>query len=103
MEENRCAFVLTLERIGCALLIVFALFLHLLRLRHAGPLWRDEVAVVNLTHMSWGKIFTEFPHEAFPPVFFGIIRAYTWLAGSSLFALRFYGWIVGMLCLVIFL
>lgn len=63
---------------------------------HAGALWRDECAVVQLAQMpSIADIFRNFQHEAFPPLFPLIVRGYTALFGSSDAALRIFGFVVG--------
>jgi hypothetical protein len=82
------------------LLSLMLVFLLIVRIEHAGPLWRDECAVVQLARMqSVTDIARNFQHEAFPPLFPLIIRAYTALSGSSDTALRLFGFCVG--CAVI--
>jgi len=79
------------------------IFLLIVRVTHAGGLWRDECAVVQLAGMSASSdIFHNFQHEAFPPLFPLIVRAYTILFGSSDFALRIFGLCVGCLLVASF-
>jgi hypothetical protein len=71
-------------------------FLLLVRAFHAGALWRDECAVVQLAGMpSLSDLLRNFQHEAFPPLFPFIIRIYTILFGSSDTVLRLFGLCVG--------
>jgi hypothetical protein len=71
-------------------------FLLLVRAFHAGALWRDECAVVQLAGMpSLSDLLTNFQHEAFPPLFPFIVRIYTILFGSSDALLRLFGFCVG--------
>ena len=80
--------------------IIFLLIVHAM---HAGGLWRDECAVVQLARMpSVSDIFHNFQHEAFPPLFPLIVRAYTILFGSTDLALRIFGLCVGCLLVAAF-
>jgi hypothetical protein len=78
-------------------------FLLIVRVTHAGGLWRDESAVLQLARMpAVSDIFHNFQHEAFPPLFPLIVRAYTVVFGSTDFALRFFGLCVGCLLVTAF-
>jgi hypothetical protein len=80
-----------------ALLSVTALFLLVVRATHAGPLWRDECAVVNLARMpSLADIARNFEHEAFPVPFPILVRGYTNVVGTSDAALRSFGIAAGV-------
>lgn len=86
-------------------LILSATIISLLivRVTHAGGLWRDECAVFQLARMpSVSDIFHNFQHEAFPPLFPLIVRAYTVLFGTTDFALRIFGLCVGCLLVAAF-
>jgi hypothetical protein len=77
-----------------------ALFLLVVRATHAGALWRDECAVVQLAGMpSASDVLRNFQHEAFPPLFPLIVRIYAIVVGSSDTVLRIFGFCVG--CLLI--
>jgi hypothetical protein len=77
-----------------------AVLLHLIRFTHAGALWRDEAAVVQLATLpSLAEVFRRFPHEAFPPPFPFTIRALAGLAGNSDHTFRLFGLFVGLLIL----
>ncbi|HYY13069.1 MAG TPA: hypothetical protein VE758_01400 [Chthoniobacterales bacterium] len=84
-----------------ALLVsIIIIFLVVVRVTHAGALWRDECAVVQLAQMpTMEDIGRNFQHEAFPPLFPLIVRAYMTVFGSSDAALRAFGFLVA--CLVI--
>ena len=74
-----------------------ALFLLVVRATHAGALWRDECAVVNLARMpSVADIVRNFQHEAFPVPFPILIRAYTNVFGDGDIALRCFGITAGI-------
>jgi len=79
------------------LLSTMALFLLVVRATHAGALWRDECAVVNLARMpSVADIVRNFQHEAFPVPFPILIRAYTNVFGDGDIALRCFGIAAGI-------
>jgi hypothetical protein len=73
------------------------LFLIAVRVNHAGALWRDECAVVQLARMpDVSDITQNFQHEAFPIPFPILIRGYTNLFGDSDTSLRAFGAAVGL-------
>ena len=79
------------------LLSAAAIFLLVVRVTHAGALWRDEVAVVNLARMpSVTDIARNFQHEAFPLPFPLFVRAYADIVGTSDGALRSFGFLAGL-------
>jgi hypothetical protein len=90
----------SLKRLELALAILLsatALFLLAVRATHAGALWRDECAVVNLARMpSVTDIGRNFQHEAFPVPFQLLVRAYSDSFGSSDSALRAFGIAAGV-------
>jgi hypothetical protein len=90
--------ILTLaERIGAALLLLLALFFLFTRATHAGALWRDEAATLQLAQMpALSDVAKNFQHEAFPLPFPLLIRTYTALFGASDASLRWFGFIVGV-------
>ncbi len=60
------------------LLTIAALVLQVVNFRHAGGLWRDEVAAVNLAQMpSWSAIWANLEHESFPLLITIVIRAWS--------------------------
>jgi hypothetical protein len=90
-KEERVAFVLSAT-------LTFAIGgLQLLRLFEAGGLWRDEAAALQLATLPQAQdIFREFPHEAFPPPFFFLIRSWTAVFGTGDIGLRLYGLLIGL-------
>jgi hypothetical protein len=87
------------------LLSATAFFLLVVRATHAGALWRDECAVVNLARMpALTDVARNFQHEAFPLPFPIFVRAYTIGVGTSDAALRGFGIAAGiaLLCAVWF-
>jgi hypothetical protein len=81
------------------LLFATVLFFLVVRATNAGALWRDEAATLQLSQMPVSEILSNFQHEAFPPPFPLLIRAYTTLFGDSDASLRWFGSAVGVLLL----
>ena len=82
------------------LLSAMAIVLLAVRAAHAGALWRDECAVVQLAQMpSISDLLRNFQHEAFPPLFPLVVRLYATVFGASDIAFRAFGLVVG--CLLI--
>lgn len=78
-------------------LSIVVVVLHVLRMIHAGALWRDEAGAVGLAMMpTAGDILQNFQYESFPILFPFALRAYTAIVGSSDFDLRVLGMLVGM-------
>jgi len=79
------------------LIVLAAAGLHVMRATTAGGLWRDEAGAVQLALMP--AIF-DIPrlleHEAFPVLFSFAVRAYAAVVGSSDFALRTFGMLIGL-------
>jgi hypothetical protein len=91
-----------LEKLLAIALSVAALTLMVVRAQHAGGLWRDECGLVQLSQMpSLADIFRDFPHEAFPPVFATLIRAWTFVFGTSDVVFRAFGLAVGVLVIAV--
>ncbi|MES1241928.1 MAG: glycosyltransferase family 39 protein [Acidobacteriota bacterium] len=71
--------------------------LHVYRFLHAGALWRDEAAAVQLATLpTLGEVFERFPHEAFPMLFPLALRVWVMVTGGSDLALRLLGLIAGL-------
>jgi hypothetical protein len=93
---SRTDFLKRAEWIVAVLLSAMAIVLLAIRATHAGALWRDECAVVQLAQMpSVSDVLRNFQHEAFPPLFPLIVRGYTFVFGSTDAALRIFGFLVG--------
>ena len=82
------------------LLSLAVLFLLVVRARHAGALWRDEcaslqVAVIPTLH----DLLQNFQRESFPASFYLLLRGYTAILGTSDNVLRLLGFGVGVMLL----
>jgi|GEM_PF-371164 len=98
VSTKKSDLVATAEWLLGILLTAIIVSLLLVRAFHAGGLWRDESAVVQLARMpSVSDILRNFQHEAFPPLFPLLVRGYTTLFGSSDTVLRIFGFCVGSL------
>ena len=85
------------EWIVAVLLSATVLFVCFVRATHAGPLWRDEAATLQLAQMpTLHEIFSDFQHEAFPPPFPLLIRTFVALFGASDASLRWFGFAIGV-------
>lgn len=88
---RRAEWALAIVLTGASLLLL------VVRVTHAGPLWRDECAVVNLARMpTIADIARNFQHEAFPVPFPIFVRVYTSVFGTSDVALRVFGLLAGI-------
>jgi hypothetical protein len=88
----------------CSAVLLSALVLFLLDVRamHAGALWRDEAAAVQLAQMpTLHDVAANFQHEAFPLPFPLTLRIYTSLFGDTDFSLRCFGFVVGVAMLAV--
>lgn len=85
------------EWIVSGLASLTVIFLLVIRSMHAGGLWRDECAALQLAQMpTFSDIAHNFQHEAFPLLFPATVRAYVTLFGSSDFAMRGFGMAIGL-------
>ena len=86
----------SLGLLAAILLSAMMIFFLSMRANHAGALWRDEAATLQLAQMpTVGEIAANFQHEAFPIPFPLLIRGYTAVFGSSDASLRWFGFAVG--------
>ena len=77
-------FVRRVELVAALALSLIVLVVIGVRMCHAGPLWRDECAVVQMASLpSLDAIWKNFPHEAFPPPFPLLIRGWIKLFGTA--------------------
>lgn len=91
-----------LEWVTAILLTLVILFLLVVRAEHAGALWRDECASVQLADMpTLSDIFHNFQRESFPPVFALALRSYIAICGSGDIAFRAFGVAIGAMMLVV--
>ncbi len=88
--------VARLELLIAISLSVVVLSFLVIRATHAGALWRDEAATVQLAQMpTISDIASNFQHEAFPVPFPLLLRAYTAVFGGNDGSLRWLGFAVG--------
>ncbi len=87
-----------LEWSTAILLTVTILILLFVRAEHAGALWRDECASVQVALMpAVADVLRNFQRESFPAFFHLTIRAYAAIVGSSDAAFRVFGVVVGLM------
>jgi len=85
------------EWTAAVLLTVAVGGLHLLRLLHAGGLWRDEAAAVGFATLpTVREVASSFQHEAFPLLFPLAVRGWAAVWGDRYLALRAFGAAVGL-------
>lgn len=102
MATQNFARLKTLEWIVAAALSILLLVLLSVRAQHAGALWRDECASVQLSQMpTVTAVLQNFQRESFPAPFPLAIRAYSAMFGTSDVAFRAFGFGVGFLLLVV--
>jgi hypothetical protein len=86
-----------LELLIAILLTATVLLFLVIRATHAGALWRDEAAALQLAQMpKISDVAANFQHEAFPLPFPLLIRGYAALFGASDASLRWFGFAVGV-------
>jgi hypothetical protein len=100
VPARKIDIVARVELATAILLSATVLLFLIIRATNAGALWRDEAATLQLSQMPIGEIFSNFQHEAFPPPFPLLIRAYAALFGTSDASLRWFGFVVGVTLLV---
>lgn len=94
----RQAMIRKLEWGAAFLATAMIVVLHFVNWRHAGGLWRDEAAAVNLAFFpSFNAIWAHLEHESFPLLLTLLLRGWSavGLGGSDL-ALRVFGLLVGL-------
>jgi len=90
----------SLEWITAILLSMVVAVLLFVRAQHAGALWRDECASLQLAEMPRaGDVLNNFQRESFPAPFPLTVRAYAAIYGTSDAALRAFGFVVGLMLL----
>jgi hypothetical protein len=85
------------ERAMALVLTAAVSALAIVRMLHAGGLWRDEAGEARLATLpTLQEIAGLFQHEAFPPLFAVTVRAWSQVAGGGDLALRIFGLAVGL-------
>ncbi|MFN2507835.1 MAG: hypothetical protein ABR589_03585 [Chthoniobacterales bacterium] len=100
-SESARAWMQRVEWILAAVLILLILILHLANMRHAGGLWRDETAAVNLALLpGFSDVWANLEHESFPLLFTMLLRGWSALGfAANDVGLRTFGLIVGLVLL----
>lgn len=77
-SDSQPRWIDRLEWIAAIALTAAALVLQVINFRHAGALWRDEAAAVNLAQMpSWSAVWSNLEHESFPLLITILVRIWT--------------------------
>ncbi|MCS7337169.1 MAG: hypothetical protein NZ739_02890, partial [Verrucomicrobiae bacterium] len=86
------------ELVVCSGATLLAVCLHVVRLFHAGGLWRDEAGLVRLATLpSLRELWQELTHDSFPLLFPVVLRVWTIIGlGESDFGLRVLGCAIGI-------
>ncbi len=71
------------------ILTLIAVLLHLIFMRNAGALWRDEI-------VSVADIWHHIKHDSMPEMLSITLRLWTWVATDNLHSLRLFGFLVGI-------
>jgi len=80
-------------------LTAWILYLHVIYMFHAGPLWRDECGTIAFASMPFGEMWDKVQYDNFPPFFEWIARIWTLAISPADFSYRVLGLIVGILML----
>jgi hypothetical protein len=100
MTRDRPAAAATSRRwewIAALVLTAVVAALAVVRMLHAGGLWRDEAGAAQLATLpSLREVAALFQHEAFPPLFALTVRAWSRLTGGGDLALRAFGLAAGL-------
>jgi hypothetical protein len=84
------------------ILTIVVLALLFARAKHAGALWRDECAVIQLATMpTVSDLLRNFQRESFPALFPLTVRVYATLFGTSDTALRAFGLTIGVMFMIV--
>src|SRR5579884_992059 len=80
------------------LLTAFCVALHFRFMLHAGALWRDEAAAVNVAEMpSLKELWNNLHYELFPLFWFLLARVWAFIGLGSDFGFRLLGFFTGVL------
>jgi hypothetical protein len=100
-SQGKCRLLEWFVACGITLAI---LGLHWVFFRHAGALWRDETAIVNIASLpSWPEVWRALPHDHCPILFPALVRFWSGTGmGNSDAGLRVLGLGLGLFLLAAF-
>jgi hypothetical protein len=84
------------ETIAGVVFFAYALFLHALFWRHAGPLWRDEAVSAAVSRTPWPQFLDRLQFDSFPALWLLLLRGWTALFGDGVASLRTLGVLTGI-------
>ena len=93
MSGNPNARVSTIAGIA---LSAYALFLHALFWRGAGPLWRDEAVSAVVSRTPWPQLLDRMQFDSFPALWLLLLRGWMALFGDGVASLRTLGVLTGI-------
>ena len=75
-----------------------ALGLHVVLLKHAGAVWRDEAEVIQIANApDWGTMWAWLPKSSAPVLIYGVVRLWVLLgAGANSEGMRLLGALVSL-------
>ena len=94
--ESNSMWLMSAETATAVALLLVAAGLHFRVWFHAGPLWRDEINSVNLVQLPLAEIWRNLQYDSFPLLWFLLLKAWTAVGGTSDFAIRGMGLVVGL-------
>jgi hypothetical protein len=86
--------------VGLALTF-WVIFLHVVYMLHAGPLWRDECGTIAFASMPFGQMWSNLQYDNFPPFFEWIAHVWGNVFSQSDFSYRILGLIVALVMLAV--
>src|SRR4051812_38833192 len=95
MKAGKGVLIRRAEWVVALLLTVIVLFLIVVRVTHAGALWRDECETLQVSRMpTLAEIHRTLEYTSLPLPFVLLLRDYTSVFGTTDFALRAIGLVV---------
>jgi hypothetical protein len=93
-----------MEWLIAGLITLVAALLHGIFLECAGPLWRDEIGIVNIALLpAWSDVWNTLPHDHCPIIFPSLARLWSESGlGATDYGLRIFGVGIGLCLLATF-
>jgi hypothetical protein len=97
LTPNNEKIISLIELAVAVVLMLVILFLHFIFLLNAGPLWRDEICIVNLSNLpSITQFWEMLKCDSYPVLWYSLLKVWTLIGFERTdFALRVLGMIVG--------